>query len=389
MGQNQSRRATGDHFYTTNFKGELAAWSGYEREDLECFVYLIAVPETVPVYRWYKAKDNIQDHFYTTNRAGEAARASGYVYEGIAFYLFPTQQPDTVALNRWYHPQIGDHFYTTHPTGELAPAAGYVREGITGYVFTSQLRGSVQLYRWYHSRKFNFTFGPNISPEQQQQIWERHTWAYYRAGKCTHLSQIEKDTVRHIYENDTIKHNVETNPQANASAQIGGRFINVNFNVLFPQGDNEIAMSLLHEMMHCAGYDHPFPKSDPRYFNTVPLNAEKCIAGYASDAASPAVGIAHGKMNEDGTLVEPQTKVLSADRALTISGCGVVTPSEAKAEPKTNIASGSPAADLVGDAAGTVAGSQATSSIAYNRNVLDPYKHDLNKGEARGLRASN
>lgn len=293
-------RATGDHFYTLDFKGELAPSSGYEREDFDCYVYSNPFPGTVPVYRWYKSTPTVRDHFYTTDASGEAASAADYIQQGIAFHILGSQQPDTIALNRWFHPRIGDHFYTTHPTGEAAPAAGYVREGVLGYVYTSQLRGSVPLWRWYHSRKFRFTFSQGISLDRQRAIWERHTWAYYRAGKCTHLNQQQKDKVRHIYERDTIHHGIERTPGVNASAMINGRTVNVNFDVLFPEGDNEIAMSLLHEMMHCAGYDHRFPKTDPRYFNTVPLKAERCIAGFASDVASPAIHIARWERNKGG-----------------------------------------------------------------------------------------
>ncbi|KAK5686690.1 hypothetical protein LTS10_002813 [Elasticomyces elasticus] len=387
MGQAQSRGATGDHFYTLDSKGELAPWSGYEREDLDCFVYSSEHPNTVPVYRWYKSGPNVQDHFYTTDSAGELAPAGGYVPEGIAFYLFRDHQPDTVALNRWYHPQIGDHFYTTHPTGELAPAGGYVREGITGYVLTSQIRGSVQLYRWYHSRKFNFTFDQGISVDQAHTIWERHTWAYYRAGKCTHLAQEEKDKVRSIYERDTIHHGIENTPGVHASAAVGGRFVNVNFKVLFPKGDNEIAMSLLHEMMHCAGYEHRFPKSDPRYFQTVPLKAERCIAGFASDIASPAIHIAREEMDPDGSLIRPP-HALTADEAEASSGCRLLDISTVDAK------NGTPLATATASSSGVDVSSHddavAASTLATDpAGGIDarPYEQDVDMSVAVGLTA--
>lgn len=402
MAADHGNRATGDHFYTLDFKGELAPWSGYEREDLDCFVYANPLhnPPTVPVHRWYKHNTTMQDHFYTTDASGEAAPHAGYVYEGIAFYLFATQQPDTVALNRWFHPRIGDHFYTTHSTGEAAPAAGYVREGITGYVYTKPLHGSVQLWRWYHSRKFRFTFDRQITDKQRQIIWERHTWAYYRAGKCTHLTQVEKDKVRHIYERDTIHHGIETRPGVNASAWLNLRIINVNFDVLVPQGDDEIAMSLLHEMMHCAGYDHLPLKPDPEYFKTTPLRAERCIAGFASDVASPAVLLAHGEMNEDGSLMK-KPLITPAD-VPSSSGCRVLksgergeagglpqTPSLVDAD-TANRSDGSitnplstPGAPRA-DAADSERGSDATKVGAVD---VDPYAHLFKMDEAVGLAA--
>ncbi|HEY5844911.1 MAG TPA: hypothetical protein VIU87_26235 [Mycobacterium sp.] len=81
--------------------------------------------------------------------------------------------------------------------------------------------------------------------------------------------------------------------------------MNVNFSVLFPQGDEEISQTLIHEMMHCTGHRHderrdPDPAlgqscaaPDPTvfdcpgdngvYYGTPPLRAEFCIAGDQSD----------------------------------------------------------------------------------------------------------
>jgi hypothetical protein len=92
-------------------------------------------------------------------------------------------------------------------------------------------------------------------------------------------------------------------PGVNASATIGGAVVNVNFNVLFPQGDQEISQTLLHEMMHCAGFTHPTrvdpgpgqncaqppprtfdcPNDNGLYYGTAPLRAEFCIAGVQTD----------------------------------------------------------------------------------------------------------
>lgn len=408
-------RATGDHFYTLDFKGELAPSSGYEREDFDCYVYSNPLTGTVPVYRWYKSTSTVRDHFYTTDVSGEAAPAAQYVREGIAFHILKSQQADTIALNRWFHPRIGDHFYTTHPTGEAAPAAGYVREGILGYVYASQLHGTVPLWRWYHSRKFKFTFSQGISPDRQRTIWERHTWAYYRAGKCTHLTQQQKDKVRHIYERATIHHGVERTPGVNASAMINGRTVNVNFDVLFPQGDNEIAMSLLHEMMHCAGYDHPFLKTDPRYFDTVPLKAERCIAGFSSDVASPAIHIARWKLNEGGpeTLGSPMPaaqesgsgcRVLDADYPLakTNEQLDEQPVSNAGTENKSYLVFTTPSVSGSNTAELAVASGTATSSISADSGSqtvatattdtpaavdIDPYDHGFDPKAAIGLSA--
>ena len=52
----------------------------------------------------------------------------------------------------------------------------------------------------------------------------------------------------------SIRHCVSTNPVANASAPVGGSEVAVNFDNLLPSGNTEIAQTLMHEMMHIAGY---------------------------------------------------------------------------------------------------------------------------------------
>jgi len=103
-------------------------------------------------------------------------------------------------------------------------------------------------------------------------------------------------------------HGIDTDPKDNASAAVGGTTLDVNFGNLFPLGDDEIAQSLIHEMMHAAGYTHPkrrdFDPASPGapidvpgdggpYYGTPPLRAEFCIAGSQSDTTC------------DGTCVAP------------------------------------------------------------------------------------
>ena len=100
-----------------------------------------------------------------------------------------------------------------------------------------------------------------------------------------------------------IHHTTLNTPGVNASAPVGGSTVNVNFGVLFPQGDEEISQTLIHEMMHCAGFTHPVRRDPPAgsscaapnpavfdcpndggvYYGTAPLRAEFCIAGDQSD----------------------------------------------------------------------------------------------------------
>ena len=131
-----------DHFYTTN-GGDIGTTTPgavgnhfYKYEGIQCRIYNIQVPGSVPLYRYFRI--NPLDHFYTTKANG----IGGYVSEGKAGYCFPSQQPGTIPLYRYYsdRPFFKDHFYTTSPQeiGTTTVGAtgkdGYRSEGITCYV---------------------------------------------------------------------------------------------------------------------------------------------------------------------------------------------------------------------------------------------------------------
>ncbi|OCK97083.1 uncharacterized protein K441DRAFT_656443 [Cenococcum geophilum 1.58] len=285
---------SGDHFYCLDPHGELAPELFYEYEGITGFVFTTNQPDTVPIYRWMRPGD----HFYTADPTGELAPELGYVSEGIGWYMYPTQKAGTIPLYRWRSTQIPDHFYTTDPNGELAPALGYIAEGITGYLYPSQSSGTSALHRWMHSDMFRtFIFNNTITAAQRRTLLERHAFAYYRSGICNNLNEEERTRVREAYRR-AITHDINTDPNANASAIIGGSQIWVNFDNLFPLGDREIAQSLLHEMMHCAGYNHPVrrntdvPGDGGAYYNSPPLRAELCIAGIQSDAGTTLLSLA-------------------------------------------------------------------------------------------------
>jgi hypothetical protein len=148
----------------------------------------------------------------------------------------------------------------------------------------------------------NFTFDPSITAAQRATLLERHCFAIHRSCGCGNLQGQERANLMQAYQRP-IFHGIESRPGVNASAIVNGNQLLVNFNVLFPQGANEIAQTLIHEMMHCAGYRHP-TRRDPappmscaipnpalfdcpfdggQYYGTEPLRAEICIAGNQSD----------------------------------------------------------------------------------------------------------
>ena len=278
----------GDHLYTTDPAGELAPAAGYELEGPACHVFGRQIGASQPLFRWFHP--NSGDHFYTLDANGEAAPQAGYSLEGVQCYVFSLQQANTVPLFRWFHSGSGDHFYTTDPNGELAPAAGYAPEGIACYVYSQAQSNSVPLFRWFQNGFMsNFGFDPAISQPDRLRVLQRHAFAHFRAKQCTNISAQERTDVINAY-GRAMQHGISTNPNVNAEATIGGNQMWINFGNLFPLGDREIAQTLLHEMMHIAGYTHPpktssdVPGDNGPYYGSPPLRAELCIAGIQSDA---------------------------------------------------------------------------------------------------------
>ncbi|MGW2014390.1 hypothetical protein, partial [Streptomyces sp. NPDC001927] len=148
----------------------------------------------------------------------------------------------------------------------------------------------------------HFTFAGDISAGNRQRTLDRHRFALTRIAACGNLSADERTKLHGAYDR-AIHHTTLTTAGVNASATVGGSSLNVNFGVLFPQGDEEISQTLIHEMMHCAGFTHPKRRDAPAgsscaspnpavfdcpgdngvYFGTPPLRAEFCIAGDQSD----------------------------------------------------------------------------------------------------------
>ena len=148
----------------------------------------------------------------------------------------------------------------------------------------------------------NFTFDSAITPQQTATLLERHRFAFSRIMATHNLNAAEQQAILAAYYRP-IAHGIETRPNVNASAIVGGSQLWVNFNVLFPQGATEIAQTLIHEMTHSAGFSHPSRRDAPAgmscaapnpaifdcpfdngvYYGTPPLRAELCIAGTQSD----------------------------------------------------------------------------------------------------------
>ena len=153
----------------------------------------------------------------------------------------------------------------------------------------------------------NYSFDNAITAGQRATILERQRFAFSRIAGCGAVSTLmdtELAALAAAYRRP-IRYGINNNPNANASAFINGNQVFVNFGNLFPEGHDEIAQTLIHEMMHCAGYRHPnrrdpdttlgqscatpnpalfdCPFDNGVYYGTQPLQAELCIAGDQSD----------------------------------------------------------------------------------------------------------
>lgn len=143
----------------------------------------------------------------------------------------------------------------------------------------------------------NFTFDNRITASQRTTLLERHRFIYSQIQGCNSLTPEQRTALTQAYRRP-IRHGIEPVSANVASACIHGNQIFVNFARLAARSADEIAQTLIHEMMHCAGERHPercdpgagcWPVDEPgdngRYFTSPPLNAEKCIVGQQSDAS--------------------------------------------------------------------------------------------------------
>jgi hypothetical protein len=140
-----------------------------------------------------------------------------------------------------------------------------------------------------NSNTDRFVFGPfefdtDLTAEQVCTLFQRHRFAFSRINACGNLEADEKQALNQAYQR-AMRHSATTKPGINGETTLNGSQIWINFGVLFPQGVIEISQTLIHEMMHCAGFNHPnrtpsdIPLDNGPYYGSEPLRAELCIAG--------------------------------------------------------------------------------------------------------------
>jgi hypothetical protein len=121
-----------------------------------------------------------------------------------------------------------------------------------------------------------FTYDSALSAAQIAILKDRHDFAFKRISACGTLKPNEKDELMKKYESP-IAHKIFI-VLKNFFDKVGDAYM-----------DEERSQTLIHEMMHCAGFDHPRKTAADRpfdggpYYSTPPLQAEICIAGRQSD----------------------------------------------------------------------------------------------------------
>ena len=163
---------------------------------------------------------------------------------------------------------------------------------------------AADVLRIYDGR-IGFIFNAGITDQQRARVLRRHSFARERIRSCNSLNNDQRNKLIAAYRK-RIRHGILNQPNcgtpgqppcANAEAGVGGDWMNIDFNRLFPQGDNEIGQTLIHEMMHSAGYTHPNrracsippapqvpcdrPGDNGPYYGTPPLQAEICYSWYS------------------------------------------------------------------------------------------------------------
>lgn len=127
-----------DHFYTMN-KKELGYGNGnYSLERIECMIYDVKMPHSIPLYRYY---NDVGDHLYTVKWDELQNGKNGYKFEGISGYVFASNESDAslVPLYRSYktatvNKQLKmDHCYSLDKS-EFVNTLGYHDEGVMCYV---------------------------------------------------------------------------------------------------------------------------------------------------------------------------------------------------------------------------------------------------------------
>jgi hypothetical protein len=202
------------------------------------------------------------------------------------------------AANDWARAQ---GFAAGYPTFEQADHGQGVVAGVT--LLNASAVAWRDVFADVLAMQSRYSFDPGLTGGQVARLLERYAFAYERLAVCQSLSDKERNDTRTAFRRN-IRTGITADPGVNASAAIGGRSIDVNVTNHFGNSAREQAQTLVHEMVHCAGYGHPdrrdcppgvtpncdVPFDNGRYYGTAPLRAELCVGGFQSDTLCAPVG---------------------------------------------------------------------------------------------------
>ncbi len=146
----------------------------------------------------------------------------------------------------------------------------------------------------------NYSFEAGYALDEEDATLERHRYSFGKVSACTTLSDANKRELFAKYERPIV-HGTNAPADAWASAPIGGERIDINVASFFSDtnSDDNRSQTLIHEMVHLIGEEHPDRRDPPDpnadspndggpYYGSAPLQAELCIAGTQNDTRCDA-----------------------------------------------------------------------------------------------------
>ncbi|ACM15752.1 hypothetical protein BCQ_PI018 (plasmid) [Bacillus cereus Q1] len=145
-----------------------------------------------------------------------------------------------------------------------------------GYAEHDSLYG----YQINHYTNFSYKFPEN----EKKRLIEAHELIISKIGNCNALELSTLLGLQQNYKLKLVNHSPFdsslpsgcTGPDVVGCAIRNGSAIWIDLAKPYHNSVHKIAETLIHEMMHVTGYDHP-NKNEPGYDTSIPILAEKCI----------------------------------------------------------------------------------------------------------------
>ncbi len=128
-------KKTNNSFYSTNrYATHMAEPNEWEYRGVAAYVFPNQVPNSVPLYRFYRKKTrfmapNYHNYYYT--RDYQSGVINGYTYKGVECYVYASAIHGSTALGQYRNDSKQDHEYTTNSDG----VSGYRHDGPAAFVY--------------------------------------------------------------------------------------------------------------------------------------------------------------------------------------------------------------------------------------------------------------